>query len=350
MSTLGDVRKKPGGFTLIELLVVIAIIAVLIALLLPAVQAAREAARRAQCVNNLKQIALAAQNYHDVNNSYPMGIIQMIASGFWNTSNSCFVSMLPYMEQGATCAAYNTNLANAHPGNTTIAGVGISTLWCPSDGVVNQSQVVTYATDPYSTPNVQIQFTSYHGIQGAWPTYAWPLPGNGYDYDGAKSTANGMIGYFSSVNVAGVTDGTSNTMIFGEAAHSLLSATDRPKWHRWNEGFMGQTLISTFYPVNPQRTLSNFSGLIGAGTVFLTSASSLHPGGANFAFVDGSVRFIKDTINTWPRVASTGAPAGVYLVTVWTYKEYPDYGFKGRGVYQCLSTRNGGEVISSDQY
>src|SRR5438309_4597737 len=98
----GDSRRK-SGFTLIELLVVIAIIAVLIALLLPAVQAAREAARRAQCVNNLKQLALASQNYESTHGCFPMGVLQMdVTGGFWGVTNSCFVSMLPFFEGTAT--------------------------------------------------------------------------------------------------------------------------------------------------------------------------------------------------------------------------------------------------------
>src|SRR5881227_396026 len=100
-------RNRRRGFTLIELLVVIAIIAVLIALLLPAVQAAREAARRIQCTNNLKQLGLAAQNYHDINNAFPSGSYTTLAGGKGNENFSCFVRMLPFMEQTPTYNSVN---------------------------------------------------------------------------------------------------------------------------------------------------------------------------------------------------------------------------------------------------
>jgi prepilin-type N-terminal cleavage/methylation domain-containing protein/prepilin-type processing-associated H-X9-DG protein len=344
-------RTSSRGFTLIELLVVIAIIAVLIALLLPAVQAAREAARRAQCVNNLKQLALGANNYESANGCFMFGVKQAdCGNSTWSVDQSCFVSMLPYLEQASVANAVNFNWVQMSFQNSTIAGVGLSALWCPSDPVVSVNQVIT-VSGCWTIPNVTQQYTSYHGVTGAWYTYSWPVPPfpTYYDYNGAKSTSTGIIGYMSSTKIAAITDGTSNTMLFGEAAHGVLDPTTRPQWHQWNSGFLGYTLINTFYPLNPQRSIPNFSGLIGSGTVFLTSASSFHPGGANFAFADGSVRFLKNTINTWKRDAQAqdGSPAGVYLASYWTYQMRPGTQF---GVFQALSTRSVGEVLSADQY
>jgi prepilin-type N-terminal cleavage/methylation domain-containing protein/prepilin-type processing-associated H-X9-DG protein len=348
---VNDVVRPHGrsrGFTLIELLVVIAIIAVLIALLLPAVQAAREAARRIQCVNNLKQLALAAGNYEGANGCFPMGLKQMTgAPGCWTVDTSCFVGMLPFMEGTPIYGAVNFSIPQDSPQNTTIATVGIKGLWCPSDPIVSTSVNMTI-NGCTSTPNVNQQFTSYHGVTGTWYTYAWPSPQvPGYDFAGARSRANGIIGYYSSTTMASIIDGTSNTILFGETAHGMLDADNAPLWHFWNQGFLGYTLINTFYPLNPQRQCQDFPGLLGADTVFVASASSFHPGGANFSFADGSVRYIKDTVESWARNPADCTPVGVFLATAWTYDMTPG---TQMGVYQKLSTRNGGEILSSDQY
>src|SRR4051812_42236468 len=131
-------RSRTRGFTLIELLVVIAIIAVLIALLLPAVQAAREAARRAQCVNNLKQIALGVMNYESANGSLPPTAICSSA----NAANSCFgktpdfsmkARLLPFLEQNQLYNALNSSATTFNPANVPGRFTKVATFLCPSD-------------------------------------------------------------------------------------------------------------------------------------------------------------------------------------------------------------------------
>src|SRR5262245_59297983 len=192
------------GFTLIELLVVIAIIAVLISLLLPAVQSAREAARRAQCINNLKQLALASHNYLDSNNVLPQGIQFQYDpnSGFYWTSGSWLVPLMQYTEQQPLFNAVNFNINMYNAPNTTISGAGVKTLWCPSDPVIENLYVypasATAALDPVALP---MHYSSYGGNAGEFFQYSTRQQRLGQ--------MNGLIYMLSKVGIAQITDGTS---------------------------------------------------------------------------------------------------------------------------------------------
>ncbi len=358
MHRFSSVRSRTSGFTLIELLVVIAIIGVLVALLIPAVQSVRESSRRTQCANNLKQLGLAATSYVAANNCLPMGCFQMTlnSTGGWAAANSCLVGLLPYLEHQPESNGYNFNLDQFDWVNTTTDGIAIGQFFCPSDGDVSAGQLVTLSYLATPINNVRMSYTSYHGVAGTWSAYAWPF--SGYDFTGAKANVNGLIGYYSSVGYDQIKDGASSTMLFGESAFTLLEPTNRIEYHRWVEGFIGETMICTYYPPNPQSTLINANGpattfptaLIDADTVYMMSGTSLHPGGVNFAFADGSVHFIKNSIDSWPIDRTTGAPVGVQQVSNFTYKGIPSAGFKRLGVYQALSTCRGRETIGGDQY
>jgi prepilin-type N-terminal cleavage/methylation domain-containing protein/prepilin-type processing-associated H-X9-DG protein len=381
--------SRRRGFTLIELLVVIAIIAVLISLLLPAVQSAREAARRAQCTNNLKQMALAASNYESASGCYPGGSYSGISPNnppHWGTypeNFSCFVGMLPFFEQSAMYNSTNFNLCSSDIANLTICGVQVNSLICPSDPK-NDSVVIPESRtsgnvlpgwswnlipqgqldSPYPLPpGTWLQaFTSYAGNAGTFT----------FGYTNLMPTVilsqfNGVIYNDSRVKIAAITDGTSNTFMFAEHSKGLLYKLD-PAYavsdNSWNSGRWYDSLFSTLYPLNQGN--GNSQGIANDSYYFPTVAGSFHPSGANFAFCDGSVRFIKNSINSWTFNTGNADSYGDSMPdnTTFVYVPPSPPAVKGGsylqnsgpngpaqlGVYQQLSTRAGGEVLSADQY
>ena len=342
--TMSQIRPPARrAFTLIELLVVISIIGVLVGLLLPAVQSAREAARRIQCTNNLKQIVLATHSYADIWSTVPRGgFLQQISagSGLYDSagdhylSGGVFLGLLPYMDQRPLYNAMNFQLNIWTAINATVSATGINTLWCPSDSGVGDPQSLPdgsfYDPGPFT-----MNYTSYAGNFGTWHM-GWRPQYN--------DQLNGLFNADGAVRIASVKDGLSNTIAFGEHSRAILSAADQLCWHWWPSGFLGDTLFVTLYPINPQHKITNIAD---AGGAYTLATSSQHPGGCNFAFLDGSVRFLKDTIDSWKIDAVTGLPPGISFDSTGLVQVAPGTQF---GVYQALSTRNGGEVIDSSSY
>ena len=337
-----------SGFTLIELLVVVFVIGILMALLLPAVQQAREAARHAQCRNNLKQLALAAHAYHDVNGCLPMGtpLYRFPDIDANKDGHSVLVALMPQLERQALFNSINFDVSITSIDNLTSHGVGVATLWCPSDPEIRRPVTVPeYIGD--LPPNVEVvSLSSYGGSAGTW--YNHP---EGYGEDdldrlpALTAAANGAFHINSRVRFAEFTDGLSTTMLFGERAQSFLDEEAAMYWHWWYNGYSMDALFDTFYPINPSRKLQTHPATLPDPNAYVEAASSRHPGGATFAFADGSVRFLKDTIDTWPFEPSNGRPHGVV-----GSRSTPYSLARGTqlGVYQALSTRRGGEVIGAD--
>jgi prepilin-type processing-associated H-X9-DG protein len=242
----------------------------------------------------------------------------------------------PSAEIGVDVNAFNSP-------NFTMHATGISTLWCPSDYRVPEPKIFANGDGSPLDPGLYVaRYTSYAGNSGTWMLYYWQ------DFPPQKSM-NGLFHIYSAVTFAQITDGTSNTIAFSERAHSLLDDTSALWWHWWASGNYGDTLFCTLYPMNPFRRVNGL--YINSGDAradaYISSASSMHPGGANFAFMDGTVRFLKETINSWPADQNSGMPIGVTFDPNGPYKLAPSVQF---GVYQALSTRDRGEVISADSY
>ncbi len=319
--------RRRRGFTLIELLVVIAIIAVLIALLLPAVQAAREAARRIQCVNNMKQLGLAIHNYVSSMGSLPPGRIwspntgagsfPTIFSGAPNTP--WFVMMLPQFEQQALSSSFNFALGSegfpANPvagliANSTVASTLVSAFQCPSDTGSKFQIPTSYAGG---------QLSSFIFTKGNYAV-AWGNTNWGQSFASAQSALylQSAFGHNGNIGFASITDGTSNTVFMGEVLQGAINDVRGLMWDPIAGGssFMtrmtpnglidylglttgGDQIEPSFCTNDPVHNLPCV-GVAGDNTAF-SATRSRHAGGVNTLFGDGSVRFIKNTINpvTW---------------------------------------------------
>jgi prepilin-type N-terminal cleavage/methylation domain-containing protein/prepilin-type processing-associated H-X9-DG protein len=352
-------RVEHRGFTLIELLVVIAIIAVLIGLLLPAVQSAREAARRAQCINNLKQVTLAAHNYESANGTFPMGDsvgrdIQGPPFGLIRQNFGHLVGLTAFYEQGAIFNALNSSIMIYEAPNSTVSGVGVSILWCPSDGQIVGLRYPGMQGDGWDCSPIPMTFSSYAGNLGPL-IYCWKDPSLSsmqgmFAHNGSQALTPPGPGNFPPVKLASITDGTSNTLIYGEHAHARISQGDIGEqfginW--WTSGDYGDTTFSTMFPPNyfaNENLANSFPQMQCRQDNWSVGSGSMHPSGANFAFADGSVRFIKNSVQSWNWQVIQFTNGGTGGVST--------YNLNGQvyGVFQALSTRNGAEVLSSDQY
>lgn len=291
------------GFTLIELLVVIAIIAVLVGLLLAAVQKVRAAAARTQCQNNLKQLALATHNYHDTVGRLPPGIVPIRPNiGQFGGGTNLWIEILPHVEQlnlqrKWDYTDYRNNLVG---GPTSTTAIVVPLMLCPSDAITQPVFHLQYPP-PIDHGNGYYALTSYGSNAGTL----------GFNW-GDPTPDDGMFYVRSRVRLLDAHDGTSNTFLLGERSHhdpEFDAATQiydpwaypLESWGVWaagpfQHGSAGDVLLATperiNYRVPPGCTDANWDW----ETFRVNCFGSEHSGGANFAFADGSVRFVRDSI------------------------------------------------------
>ena len=341
------VGLRRQGFTLIELLVVIAIIAVLIALLLPAVQSAREAARRTQCVNNLKQIGLAAHNFESTRQILPPAWIATndLLQGANNLppshpyyqpgcpiqmSEVCLNSLdihswvpllLPFTEQTAAFNGYNLKIHFATPDNTTVSGSQLNFMLCPSVGTFRQEPYTNPPLVPYTVSFGCGDYAVDDGIDSGW------LDANSVPHAAGQAVL-GMLKGNVERRIAEVTDGLSNTIMFSEDA-------GRPNFYILGKQLQYGISYPWYRSGTPPSQSNEGSGACWAdfGSEFYTDGDgsnqhtnyssnnevyAFHPGGANHVFGDGSVHFVKTS--TAPKV------------------------------FTALISFNGGEILSGDSF
>jgi prepilin-type N-terminal cleavage/methylation domain-containing protein/prepilin-type processing-associated H-X9-DG protein len=327
------VTHRPRGFTLIELLVVIAIIAVLVGLLLPAVQKVREAANRMKCTNNLKQLGLALHNYHDANGRFPPGRRSTGSSEGYSqppyTPDLIMLNMhglvllLPYIEQDNLYKQFKLNAAFGNftsdligqpgpkppaklaspdaiaSGNAALSANVIPLLLCPSD---NGKQLIE--PSPYYSPDL-----GKTGIKAAKTSYDFISNAGGVGYFNYWShraiSEQYMFGENSTTRITDVKDGTSSTLMMGEQTlelyNGVTTAWAYTGWvsvgidpvGNWNTTYPPQGLNIWDYNHNtspPNNTYGQRASWY--------NAASLHPGGVNFVYADGSVHFISQTIDS----------------------------------------------------
>ncbi len=324
------------AFTLIELLVVIAIVAILLAMLVPAVQKVREAASRLQCQNNLKQLGLALHNYHDAKKSFPPGIVTEHALTSAESTGITF--LLPYFEQDNTFRLYNFDAPWYHPSNADAVAVEIPLLFCPT----NRSSGSIRLQDIAAEWNVDLPPIA------AACDYAFCKGANGAlhrDWRRAPLEVRGVFGIRRphevplGIRINELTDGTSNTIAMGDASGGnpafeirTLTAAGGPNqplqnleaarlieqsWgaagitddeHPWYGSILAVTAqyglapdprdeAMNRRPTTPTVYGRDLPGDNSTGKDFISGFRSLHPGGCNFLFCDGSVRFVAETIN-----------------------------------------------------
>ncbi len=340
-------RPLARGFTLVELLVVIAIIGILIALLLPAVQSAREAARRVQCANNLKQIGIALQTYHDVHVILPPSSLWPAGATASMPNTTLYanwvIMILPFLEESNLRQQFNLNLSICDPSNANARGTQIATMRCPSDAFTDTpfdgsqwSMGSNWARGNYAA-NAMLDYMDDGSVGGQ--NSSW-----------SQTYYRGVMGANVSLNLKKIGDGTSKTIAVAENRAGLEATDARGIWamgggcasamyaHGWMGDDNGPNCQSIYADdvFTCNITTADFGGsaalivyempcYIGDAASHQQTARSMHPGGVQVVFCDGSVQFIYDEIQL-----GTGSTT--------------------LGVWDLLNLSNDGQIIGTGTY
>ncbi|MSR31009.1 MAG: DUF1559 domain-containing protein [Gemmataceae bacterium] len=316
-------RFKHQGFTLIELLVVIAIIAILIGLLLPAVQKVREASSRIKCQNNLKQIGLACHNFANTKGVLPAAFDPA-------TGLSWHVYLLPFLEQESLFKLFDmTNASNSHAiiGRNDPHGLRkIGLYLCPSQPLVEQAFGAPNNTNgpsdliPANTgqPPAITHYLGVNGPRGANPVTGQTYPVGTTLHEGVPVARTGLLQRDGDIRLEQVTDGTSNTLMVAEMSWiSVPYGTRYRTWVRGGEEYAGMSAARPSFVVSGRNITNAINSIFTANLMVPYNDmpfGSMHSGGMNSVFGDGSVRFLNQSLN---------------LAT-----------------YKALASRNGGEVTA----
>jgi prepilin-type N-terminal cleavage/methylation domain-containing protein/prepilin-type processing-associated H-X9-DG protein len=348
-------RRGRPGFTLIELLVVIAIIGVLVSLLLPAVQQVRAAAARIQCGNNLHQFGIALHNYVTVQKSFPPAMVSA-SSSVADAESTGFTSLLPFLEQDNTYRIYTFDEPWYNTANYQAVGTQVALFYCPANrtgGGLDLTAISAEWNTPLPPFAAGCDYAFCRGSNGAVTNTPSRLPG------GTRGAFNIVAQIGPGVRLSDIQDGTSTTFALGDAAGGNLLYLARdlnnpnqaaidpltggpvPLEQSWGAASVGDTshpwygsvmAVTAQYgllpnpsdepmnrrPTTPTVCSGGSHGDNSTGTDFISGFRSLHTGGCNFLFCDGSVRFISQAID----------PA----------------------TYRALSTIAGGEVVNDQDF
>jgi len=321
--------RTTRAFTFVELLAVIAIIALLVALLLPAINAAREAARRSLCANNLRQLGLAAHNFHSARGRFPQGVDEKIppcgpAWPTW-TNASVFVRLLPFLEEEQLANRVRLDCSIWSVENHFLHASMPTSLACPSDSAApspSELRPVGNSSCTAAPGTIIVARSNYVANAGI----------DSLIHDTKQN--EGIFFWKSRISIRDIEDGTGKTLLFGERI-ATLPDSGNTGYNRWSSGTNYYSILVVSLRLNGHRTAAD--AMLRTTAYAKHAASSRHMQGANFCFADCSVRYLTDDTDSWDLSESQ-------YQQMRSEKKPP----LPLQLYQALATRDGHEQVSLD--